>query len=439
MASPVPSPPLVNAAAGVPSLRTLGTGAAEAAAGNDSRLTTPTGASLTPAAGKIPLADGAGKIDSGWIVGGGGGGGGGDVSSTRLISAGTGLTGGGDLSADRTISMPAVGPGAGTVGGGSSIVQSVTLDVQGRVSSVTVTPTSGFALSTLTISAGTGLTGGGDLTTNRTISMPSVGPGAATIGGGGTYVASVTLDAQGRVTAATAGTPSGGTTRRVAPDANDLAVFAFDEDPSATSLVSTGTEASGDFNSVTSANPGSIGIFASGLRVGAGGRVYNSANRFQPATNMTVSAWLRIEQYLTGSFGRTVFKSANAGAWSSPFSSFELLSFDASSNAYCVVNTSGGAGFVSVNRALIPLYEWVFVAVTYDGANVKLYMNGIVVNSVALTGTMTWNSNGEWMMGRPFGIASEEAIFSIDDLRISSVARSAAYILDQYQRGSGRT
>ncbi len=436
MASPTPSPPLVNAAAGVPSLRTLGTGAAEAAAGNDSRLTTPTGASLTPAAGKIPLADGTGKIDASWIVGGGGGG---DVYSTRQILVGSGLTGGGDLSADRTIAMPSVGPGVGTIGGASSIVQSVTLDLQGRVSAVTVTPTSGFALSTLTISAGTGLTGGGDFTANRTISMPSVGPGAGTIGGGGTYVASVTLDAQGRVTAATTGTPSGGTTRRVAPDANDLAVFAFDEGPTATSLLSTGTEASGDFSSILNANPGSVGIFGSGLRLGTGGRVYNANNHFQPSSAMTVSAWLRIEQYLSGSYGRTVFKSANSGTWSSPFSSFELLSFDASSNAYCVVNTSGGAGFVSVNRALIPLYEWVFVAVTYDGANVKLYMNGIVVNSVALTGTLTWNSNGEWMMGRPFGIANEEAVFSIDDLRISSVARSAAYLLDQYQRGSGRT
>lgn len=49
--------------------------------------------------------------------------------------------------------------------------------------------------STVSISAGTGLTGGGDITTSRTISMPSVGTA-------GTYK-SVTTDAQGRVTAGT--------------------------------------------------------------------------------------------------------------------------------------------------------------------------------------------------------------------------------------------
>lgn len=49
--------------------------------------------------------------------------------------------------------------------------------------------------STVSISAGTGLTGGGDITANRTISMPNVGTA-------GTY-RSVTTDAQGRVTAGT--------------------------------------------------------------------------------------------------------------------------------------------------------------------------------------------------------------------------------------------
>lgn len=61
-----------------------------------------------------------------------------------------------------------------------------------------------LANASITVSAGAGLSGGGDLTAARTISMPNVGPGAGTIGGSG--IASVTLDAQGRVTAAVAAT-----------------------------------------------------------------------------------------------------------------------------------------------------------------------------------------------------------------------------------------
>lgn len=54
------------------------------------------------------------------------------------------------------------------------------------------------ALNTITISAGAGLTGGGDLTANRTISMPNVGTPVATA------FVQITTDAQGRVSATNA-------------------------------------------------------------------------------------------------------------------------------------------------------------------------------------------------------------------------------------------
>jgi hypothetical protein len=63
----IPSPPPIDAAANVGSLRTLGTGAQQAAAGNDARLGTPTNAVVTPTANKIPLADPSGVISIGWL------------------------------------------------------------------------------------------------------------------------------------------------------------------------------------------------------------------------------------------------------------------------------------------------------------------------------------------------------------------------------------
>ncbi len=58
--------------------------------------------------------------------------------------------------------------------------------------------------STLTVTGGTGAVIGG----NVNVDLPNVGPGAGTIGGGAQYVNTITLDNQGRVTGATAGTPS---------------------------------------------------------------------------------------------------------------------------------------------------------------------------------------------------------------------------------------
>lgn len=59
------------------------------------------------------------------------------------------------------------------------------------------------------IIAGAGLSGGGTLAADRTLSMPDVGPGAATYCGGSQFVTSTTLDAKGRVTGVVCASPGG--------------------------------------------------------------------------------------------------------------------------------------------------------------------------------------------------------------------------------------
>ena len=129
------------------------------------------------------------------------------------ILAGDGLTGGGNITATRTISMPNVGT-ASTYGSVSQ-VPVITTDDQGRVSTVTntsiqiaesqvtglVTDLSNKADKVTTISTGSGLSGGGDLSANRTISMPNVG--TASTYGSVSQVPVITTDDQGRVSAVT--------------------------------------------------------------------------------------------------------------------------------------------------------------------------------------------------------------------------------------------
>ena len=106
----------------------------------------------------------------------------GAVPSTREINTGSGLGGGGDLSANRTLyilpggvddsRLSVTGVTAGTYGAADTIPV-FTVNAQGRVTAVTDTPIvlSGYVPISRTITAGNGLTGGGDLSANRSFAV----------------------------------------------------------------------------------------------------------------------------------------------------------------------------------------------------------------------------------------------------------------------------
>jgi hypothetical protein len=141
-----------------PSMRTLGTGALQATAGNDSRLSdarTPTGAASGDLTGTYP--------------------------SPTLVNSGPGATG------------PV---------GDSSHVAAVTIDAKGRVTGLTPVAITG--------TAPTGAAGG-DLTgTYPNPTLTTAGPGATGPIGDATHVPIVTIDAKGRVTGLTSAAISGG-------------------------------------------------------------------------------------------------------------------------------------------------------------------------------------------------------------------------------------
>lgn len=150
------------------------------------------------------------------------------ATASTTITAGTGLTGGGDLSSNRTLAV-SFGVAAGTVAQGNDaritgaeqtsnkgvangyaaldnggIVPTSQLpaatpppdattlakgviqlagDLAGTAAAPTVPALAGKAAATTTISAGTGLTGGGDLSTNRTLTV-DFGVGVGTVAQG---------------------------------------------------------------------------------------------------------------------------------------------------------------------------------------------------------------------------------------------------------------
>lgn len=127
------------------------------------------------------------------------------VSSTVVAGSGIGVSG--SLSSGNvTVSHSDTSSQASVNNSGSTFIQDVTLDTYGHVTALVsvdaATALSGtFVPVTRTITAGSGLTGGGDLSANRTISHDDTSSQASVDNSGTTIIQDVTLDGFGHVTA----------------------------------------------------------------------------------------------------------------------------------------------------------------------------------------------------------------------------------------------
>jgi beta-lactam-binding protein with PASTA domain len=156
-------------------------------------------------------------------------------------------------------------------------------------------------------------------------------------------------------------------------------------------------------------------------------------------TAMTMEAWVRPTSM---SGWETVFMKER-GAAGTGLLSYALYAHDGAPGGGGAV---GPAGYARMNPTLtttdqgirrtpavaLPLNVWSHLAVTYDGAQMRLYVDGVQVASRALTGSMAVSNNPLRIGGN--NVSGEFFNGQIDEVRIYNRALSAAEILADRDR-----
>ncbi len=197
---------------------------------------------------------------------------------------------------------------------------------------------------------------------------------------------------------------------------NPVAAFGFNEGTGTAVSDASGT---GNHGTTTSTTWAAMGRFGSALSFnGSTSQVtVPDSNSLDLTTGLTLEAWVNPIQ-LSGSWRTVIFKQTTSG--------MAYALFAANGGNRPVGQVQIGAEQNATGPAALPLNAWTHVATTYDGATLRLFVNGAQVASKPQTGSAAV-SNAVLRIGRN-SIWSEPFRGLIDEVRIYDRALAATEI-----------
>jgi RHS repeat-associated protein len=161
-----------------------------------------------------------------------------------------------------------------------------------------------------------------------------------------------------------------------------------------------------------------------------------SSSSIKPASALTVEAWAKPNA--TNMWAKILCLDYHAnGSWYAPYASYSL-GIDNTSHYQFLTTTSGTLKGVVTNTG-VSLGNWQHLAGTYDGSILKAYVNGVPqTNTAAASGAIDYGTSKDLNLGveSVYANINENFIGTFDEVRISSVARSADWIATEYNNQS---
>jgi hypothetical protein len=181
------------------------------------------------------------------------------------------------------------------------------------------------------------------------------------------------------------------------------------------------------------------GMYGLGAEFNHGHLASQATDAVIGGNKMTLSLWTR--PITTGSgLKKIITKDYATGSWISPFAAVSIYqeSTDNSRVEYGLTTDAGSRiTMTSSNDSSLKLQneQWNHVALTYDGENVKGFINGLLAAQTPKTGNIDWGASpGGWFIG---GNHNDSEFFSgsIDEIRVEAITRTPEYIRQLYESG----
>jgi YD repeat-containing protein len=157
-----------------------------------------------------------------------------------------------------------------------------------------------------------------------------------------------------------------------------------------------------------------------------------SSSSFKPATNLTVEAWVFLNNQTQPSYPKIVSLDYNAtGSWSSPYQAYGIDFY--SNTTQPQIQLLGGTNPNAISPQALPMAQWGHIAGTYDGSNMIIYANGARMNSASLPGPIAYGTSKDLAIGIESPYAPGSNLNGlIDEVRVSTVTRSADWIATEF-------
>jgi len=160
---------------------------------------------------------------------------------------------------------------------------------------------------------------------------------------------------------------------------------------------------------------------------------------YKPTTAITVSSWYKPTDHSTwGKIINVPYRSSHP-TWSSPWFSYALSSSQGTTGKPAFgggFDTDSGLAYAEADSStVLNLNEWYHLVGTFDGTNIKLYINGVLDKTTARTGTISYPEDLNTQIGgRGQYAPGEYTAGHIASVAVYSDAKDADFIKAQYDK-----